>query len=181
MAKNIVIVSSSPRKNGNTEALVSKFEQGALDNGNVVTKIALRDIKVDYCKGCFYCQKADKCIINDDINGLLDTVQNADVICFATPVYYYSMNGQLKTFIDRLNTLFRRKNNFKEIYLLTASDDEGKVASSGVIIEIENWLKCFPNAKFIDGVYAGGVENVGDVLKNTQILNDAYALGKSIN
>ncbi|MFR3188790.1 MAG: flavodoxin family protein [Phocaeicola sp.] len=61
---------------------------------------------IGFCKGCLACQKLGKCIINDDVNDIMQKVLNADVVCWATPIYYYEMSGQMKVLIDRLNALF---------------------------------------------------------------------------
>lgn len=106
MGKNVVIVNSTMRKNGNSQVLAENFAAGAREVGHNVEMINLRDMDLKFCLGCFYCQTHDKCVLSDDMNGLLNTVQHADVLVFATPIYYYEMSGQLKTFLDRLNPLY---------------------------------------------------------------------------
>lgn len=99
--KNVMIISASPRKNGNSDILCTNFKNGALAAGHSVEKIDLRDKNIGYCIGCYACTKLGKCFQNDDMNELAKKLENADVIVLATPVYFYSMDAQLKTFIDR--------------------------------------------------------------------------------
>ena len=120
--KKIVIVSSTFRKNGNSELLAKQFEKGAQESGNSVQTIFLRDVKPQFCTGCLSCLNTGKCVLKDGVNALLPAVREADVLVFATPVYYYSMSGQLKTFLDRLNPLYGGENKFREVYLRKTTD-----------------------------------------------------------
>ena len=103
MSKKLVLIYSSFRKNGNSERLAKEFERGAQESGLNVQSIFLRDLKYGFCRGCLACEKTYKCIQKDDIASVIDIVANADILAFATPVYYYSVSGQLKTFLDRMN------------------------------------------------------------------------------
>ncbi len=104
--KNIVMVSSSPRKGGNSDLLAREFKRGAEESGNRVIEIFIRDIQLNFCKGCLYCQSHDGCAIHDGMQPLYFAVSHADVLVFATPVYYYGMSGQLKTFLESLTPIY---------------------------------------------------------------------------
>ena len=132
--KKVIVVTSSPRKGGNSEMLANKFAEGARSAGNQVVQIAVRDLGLQFCTGCMYCQSHDKCVLNDGMNALYSEFETADVLAFATPVYYYSVSGQLKTFLDRLNPLYVRKNKFKEVYLLATSADDNEKAMDGCFL-----------------------------------------------
>ena len=99
--KNILVISSSPRRNGNSDLLCDEFIKGALEAGNKVEKVFLADKKINVCLGCGACYNTSKCIQKDDMVELNDKMVEADVIVLATPVYFYSMAGQLKVLIDR--------------------------------------------------------------------------------
>lgn len=177
--KNVVIVTSSPRKGGNSETLADKFAEGALSIGNSVTRIAVRDLNLQFCTGCLYCQSHDRCVLNDGMNALYSAVQNADVLVFATPVYYYSVCGQLKTFLDRLNPLYPRANKFKEVYLLATAADNDGAAMDGCVSDIQGWISCFDGVE-LKGVLRGvGVTEKGDIL-STGFPSIAFAMGKSV-
>ena len=113
------------------------------------------------------------------MNGLYDTVQNSDVLVFATPVYYYSVSGQLKTFMDRLNPLYARKNRFGKVYLLAASAEDDKSAMEGAITAVKGWTDCFEGVSVAGVVYGTGVEKAGDI-KGKDAVFEAYEMGKSV-
>jgi NAD(P)H-dependent FMN reductase len=179
MGKKVFIVSSTMRKGGNSEILADQFEKGALEGGNEVKRINLRDINLKFCVGCLYCQSHDRCVLNDDINGLLSDVQSSDVLVFATPIYYYEMSGQLKTFLDRMNPLYPRMNEFKEVYLLATAADGELSATDGAVKGIQGWIDCFDGVQFKGIVFGGNAEAKGDV-NNSDAPKRAYEMGKKL-
>lgn len=177
--KKIFIVSSSPRKNGNSDLLAQQFMRGALESGNVVMKKDLRDMQLKFCTGCMSCQNRLCCVIEDCMNALYDDIQSSDVLVFATPIYYYEMSGQLKTFLDRMNPLYYRKNKFKEVYLLASSADSDEKSMDGAVKGIEGWIECFDGVA-LKGVLRGtGAEKTGDI-KATAAFGKAYEMGRSV-
>ena len=124
--KNVLIISSSLRGGSNSEILAHEAERGAIEAGNVVEFINLKGKDIKFCIGCLACQKTGKCVQKDDMAEMIAKVQNADVLIFATPIYYYEMSGQLKTFLDRCNPLYPQDNKFKDVYLITSSYDDAK-------------------------------------------------------
>ena len=118
MNKKVLIISSSPRKGGNSETLAAAFAKGAWGTDNQVETIYLREKQVGFCKGCFACLKSGHCIIQDDAVEIVAKMHDADVLVFVTPVYYYCVSGQLKTMLDRANPLFDTDYAFTKVYLL---------------------------------------------------------------
>ena len=106
MGKTVLVVSSSPRKGGNSETLANAFANGAREAGHSVETVRLREKQIGFCGGCLACQKLGRCVIQDDAVEIAAKMHDADVLVFATPVYYYSVCGQLKTMLDRANPLF---------------------------------------------------------------------------
>ncbi|MGN0055513.1 MAG: flavodoxin family protein, partial [Atopobiaceae bacterium] len=95
MGKSVLIVSSSPRKNGNSETLADAFAKGAREAGHSVETVHLREKQLGFCRGCLACLKLGHCVIQDDAVEIAAKMHDADVLVFATPVYYYSVCGQL--------------------------------------------------------------------------------------
>lgn len=89
MSKSVLIISTSPRKGGNSDALAEEFARGEREAGNQVEKIELYDKTIGFCKGCLACQKTLRCVIHDDADTIAQKMLTADVIVFATPIYYY--------------------------------------------------------------------------------------------
>ena len=178
--KKIVIVSSSPRKQGNSNALVKEFARGAQEAGNTVQTVSVGDLHMEFCRGCMTCNHTLKCVIDDDMKTVLEEIRTADVIVFATPVYYYSVSGQLKTFFDRTSPLFAAKYQFKDIYLLATAADEGDEAVAGTKAAMMGWIDCYPGTRLVKTVFAGGVDAVGEIAGH-KALQEAYETGKAIS
>ncbi|MDE6617685.1 MAG: flavodoxin family protein [Clostridiales bacterium] len=177
--KKVIIITSSPRKDGNSELLAKAFADGALSTGNDVMVLDVRELNLKYCTGCLYCQSHDACVLNDGMNGFYEKLQNADVLAFATPVYFYSICGQLKTFIDRLNPLYPRQNKFTDVYLLATAADEDEKAMDGAITAVQGWVDCFDGVS-IKGVVRGvGVTDKGEI-NGTRFIDQAYEMGKNV-
>lgn len=177
--KRIIGVSASLRNGSNSEFLLDQVLQGAKESGNEVEKVSLKNKNILFCKGCLACQKTGHCFQKDDIEPLLDKVQEADVLILATPIYYYSMAGQLKTFLDRMNPLFPKKNNFKDIYLVATCADSEKEAVDVAAKEVEGWASCFPGATLKKIIYGTSLTGTGEA-KDSLASKEAYALGKEI-
>ncbi|MGN1372704.1 MAG: flavodoxin family protein [Candidatus Coproplasma sp.] len=179
MAKKVLVISTSLRKFGNSETLADAFIQGAQSAGNFVEKISLCGKTVNFCKGCLACQKTHKCVIADDVKDIIEKMLTADVIAFATPIYYYEMAGQMKTLLDRANPLFSADYAFRDIYLLTTAADDGEGTDARAIGGLEGWIECFPKARLAGTVFAGGVTDVGEI-RGHEALDKAYETGKAV-
>ena len=177
--KKAVVISTSLRKNSNSEYLAKAFAKGAEDAGNEVEYITLKDKKIAFCKGCLACQKIGSCVIKDDAVAIEQSVLNADVVAFATPIYYYEMSGQMKTLIDRMNSLYAKDYKFTDIYFMaTAAEDEEYVPQRAVE-GLKGWIDCFENAELKGTVFCGGVDAPNAVEGNAKI-NEAYEMGRNI-
>ena len=119
-------------------------------------------------------------MIQDDANAIVEKMAAADVICFATPVYYYEMSGQMKTLLDRANSLYAADYAFRDIYLLTASAEEEDSASDGPVNGLNGWIACFEKARLAGVVRGGGVNDPGDMARLTEKLAEAYKMGKGV-
>lgn len=179
MSKKILIISTSPRKGGNSEMLADAFVKGAEESGNSVEKVTLYDKNIGFCRGCLVCQKTQKCIIHDDVEEIVQKMLTADVIAFATPIYYYEMCGQMKTLLDRANPLFTMDYAFRDIYLLASAAEDGEHTVDGAKKGIEGWIECFEKSRLAGIVFAGGVTNIGDI-KDHPALEKACKMGKAI-
>lgn len=119
MSKNILILSSSPRVKGNSNALCDEFIKGAVETNHQVEKVVLAEKKINYCKGCYACRGDGRCAQKDDMAPILDAMVAADAIVLATPVYFYTMCAQMKTLIDRTVAQYTKITN-KEFFLSSA-------------------------------------------------------------
>lgn len=179
MGKKVLMITSSLRANSNSDGLAEAFARGAQEAGNVVEIVSLKGKNIGFCKGCLVCQKTQECVIRDDAAQIAKKVLNADVLVFATPVYYYGMSGQLKTLLDRCNPLFSSSYAFREIYLLAAAAEDEKDTVTGTVTGIRGWVDCFENAQFSGMIFAGGVNESGAIQSHPAV-EKAYELGKSV-
>lgn len=179
MNKNVLIISSSPRKGGNSETLAAAFARGAQEAGNRVETVYLREKQYGFCKGCFACRKLGHCVINDDAVELAARMHDADVLVFVTPVYYYSVSGQLKTILDRANPLYDTDYAFTKAYLLATAAENEPETVAGTEKAVQGWVDCFPRCELVETVFAGGVNEVGEIVGHPA-LEKAYQVGKEV-
>ena len=179
MSKKVLIISTSLRKNGNSDMLARAFARGAEAAGNDVETVSLADKKIAFCRGCFACQKTGKCIIDDDAVMITEKISEAEVVVWATPIYYYEMTGQMKTMIDRANALFVKDYQFRDVYMLSAAAEEDASACERAITGLKGWTACFPKSRFAGSVFAGGVTDKGDI-SGSKALDEAYDMGRNV-
>ena len=177
--KKVLVISTSLRKGGNSDRLADAFLSGALAAGNAAEKIELRGKTIGFCRGCLACQERQACVIADDAAPIAEAMKAADVIAFATPVYYYGLAGQLKTLLDRANCLFSSDYRFRDIYLLASAAENEATTMDGPIRGIQGWIDCFEKARLAGTVFAGGINDGGDI-EGHPSLQQAYEMGKEI-
>ena len=107
--KNILIISSSPRKNGNSQMLCEQFKKGAEEKGHTVTLIRLMEKKIGFCRACYGCSQTGVCVQKDDFMDILRLAHEADAIIAEAPIYYNCMAAQMMTVINRLCCTFACK------------------------------------------------------------------------
>ena len=179
MSKHVLMISSSPCKGGNSETLAASFAKGAEEAGHKVETIYLWEKNYGFCKGCLACLKLGHCVINDDAVEIAVRMHDADVLVFATPVYYYSVSGQRKAMLDRANPLFDSDYVFTKAYLLATAAEDGEETVEGTVKAVQGWVDCFERCELAGTVFACGVNGVGDIAGHSA-LEEAYQMGKEI-
>ncbi len=111
MAKKIMVLSGSPRKNGNTNTVVNWFAEGANAAGAEVEVVDISKLKSTHhgCIACLGCQKSDKyeCAVKDEVQPVIARIPSQDVVVFATPTYFFGPSAQLKSLLDRMYSLIK--------------------------------------------------------------------------
>lgn len=185
MNKKILILNGSPRANGNTKALVDSFTRGATANGAEVICFDLQKMNIHGCLGCCKGGKdaASPCVQKDDMEQIYAAYQAADVVVLASPIYYWSISGQLKCAFDRLFAVAELTENYanppKNCALLLAAEGDSESNLAPVKAYYEALLSHM-HWNNLGLVYAGGNMNVGDILNKPEQLAQAEAFGKSI-
>lgn len=179
MGKNILILSASPRKGGNSDTLCDRFMQGAVEAGNTAEKIFMRDRQIGYCTGCGSCYNGGKpCPQKDDAAGIVEKMIGADVIVLATPVYFYTMNAQMKTLIDRTCARYTEISG-KEFYFIVTAADTSRDAMKRTVESFRGFTACLDGATEKGILYGTGAWQVGDI-QGLPVMEEAYRLGLNV-
>ncbi len=174
----VLAISSSPRREGNSDVLCNQFLKGAKEAGHQTEKINLENKEIKPCNACGVCQKEHKCVWSDDMEEILDCMIKADVIILATPVYFYAMCAQMKLLIDRCYSRFEEMINKKFYFIVTSADPEYK-ATEETIAGLRGFLRCLPEAEECGIIYGCGTWDKGDVYKHPAF-EKAYETGRNI-
>ncbi|MDE7159036.1 MAG: flavodoxin family protein, partial [Clostridiales bacterium] len=167
MSKKIVVITGSPRKNGNSFAMTDAFIKAAEAKGHTVTRFDAALKKVGGCHDCKTCFKTGKaCSFDDDFNLIAPSIQEADVVVFTTPLYWYSFPAQIKGVIDRLFSFCIAGKDIagKECALITCCEEEDVSVLDGILLPYKRSIELL-QWKSVGEVLVPGVLNVGDIDK----------------
>lgn len=178
MAKKVLILSGSPRKGGNSDLLCDEFAKGAASAGHDVEKVRVSELKIGYCRACYACKAKGECVQNDDMSALLQKIIDADVIAVASPVYFYSVDAQLKAVIDRTVARWLEVKDKEFYYVVTAAENEISAAETTLAC-MRGWADCVEGA-----VERGVVLGIGNYEKGEVIgkaaMKEAFEMGLGI-
>jgi multimeric flavodoxin WrbA len=181
--KKILGVVGSPRKNGNTDILVSRILDGAKAAGVAVEKIFLADLKIAECDGCHACWKAERCAKDDDMQALYPKIIGSDLIVFGTPVYWYGPTALMTGFIDRFvyfNCPATRAKIRGKSAVLAIPFEEEEPATADPLKMIFGKSLAYLEMKLLGTILAPGVGGRGDILTKPELLEEAHRLGISL-
>lgn len=179
MSKKVLIIGTSPRIHGNSNILAQAFADGAREAGNDVEFIPLAGKKIGFCVGCWGCTKTHRCVFHDDADMIVQKMKDADVVVFATPIYYYEMSGQMKVLLDRTNALYTADYKFRDIYLLTAAEATSPDTPQQAINGLKAWMRVFNKAHLENTLFAGGTFEDGSI-KGRPEIERAEKMGHSV-
>lgn len=178
MNKKVLVISGSPRRNGNSDQLCDAFIEGAKEAGHEVEKIEVREKKIGFCLACYACRETHQCFQKDDMVKILDKIVEADVIVMASPVYFYSIDAQMKALIDRTLPRWLEIKNKEMYYIVTAAEDNAAIMERAVEC-FRGFADCFEGIQERDVLYAHGVYEKEAVAK-TNYPGKARAMGRKI-
>ena len=177
--KNILVISASPRKGGNSDILCDEFIRGAQDAGHKAEKIVLADKKIGYCNACDYCQaNGGECIQDDDMAEILPKLLDAEVLVLAMPVYFYTLNAKMKTLIDRVYARYTEARG-KELYFIVSAADTSIPNMQRTIECFRGFADCLLGSVEKGIIYGTGAWVIGDI-KTLPAMQQAYETGKSV-
>lgn len=174
----VLIISSSPRKDGNSEVLCERFAKGASEAGHEVETILLREKNIAPCHACYACMEEHVCVIQDDMKEVFQKLEAADVIVLASPVYFYSVSAQMKAVIDRCLVNHKNLAGKKFYFIITAADPQ-RDAAEGTLAALRGFLRCLPDAQEQGIIYGMGAWDKGDVYRHPAY-EQAYEMGRKV-
>lgn len=178
MKKKVLILSGSPRKNGNTDILCDEFMRGALEAGHDVTKVRVAEKNVGYCKACYACRDTGVCAVKDDMADILQMMIDCDVMVLASPIYFYSVDAQLKAVIDRSVARWTEVRDKELYYIVAAADSE--IESSRITLDcFRGYADCIEGATEKGVICGMGVYEKGEI-KDTPAMAEAYEMGRRV-
>ena len=179
MSKKVLILSGSPRKGGNSDILCDEFAKGATEAGHNVEKIRVPEKNIHHCIACYHCSKnSGACVFKDDMAEILQKMIDADVLVLASPVYFYSIDAQLKAVIDRTVARWLEVKN-KEFYYITTMADNEKSSADTTLACFRGYADCVEGAVEKGVIVAGCVYEKGEI-KNHPAMKLAYQMGKNV-
>lgn len=178
MSKKVLILSGSPRKGGNSDLLCDEFMRGAKEAGHQVEKIRVQEKKVACCIACYACRNTGVCAIKDDMAEIMQKMIDCDVMVLSSPVYFYSVDAQLKAVIDRSVCRWTEVKNKEMYYIMTAADEE-KTSMETTLACFRGYADCVEGAVEKGVIYGTGVYEAGEV-KEKAVMQEAYQMGKNV-
>ncbi len=175
----ILILTGSPRKDGNTDRLAAAFAKGAAQH-NEVEVVAVRDYDIHPCRGCNACftQPNNKCIQNDGMADIYNKLSETDILVIASPVYFYGISSQLKAVIDRLHTPLRNTFHIQKLGLILVGAAKLPELFDAILMQYQLVLNYFRLGD-VGRVLVRGANNKGDV--SEEDLQNACNAGRRIN
>ncbi len=176
--KKVLILSGSPRKNGNSDILCDEFARGAKEAGHEVEKIRVAEKKIGFCRACYACKDTGVCAIKDDMAEVIQKMIDADVLVLASPVYFYSIDAQLKALIDRTVARWLEVKD-KELYYIVTAADEEPMAADTTLACFRGYSECVEGAKEMGVICGMGAYEKGEI-KDKSAMIEAYEMGKKV-
>ena len=178
MSKKVLVLSGSPRKGGNSDILCDEFMRGASDAGHQVEKVFIRDKKIGFCNACYACRESGVCVLKDGMQDVLDKMAWADVIVMASPVYFYSIDAQMKAVIDRSVARWTEIPNKEFYYIMTAAEDSDTVMDCTLEC-FRGFAACLEGAVEKGVIYGKGVYEAG-AIQGHPAMQEAYEMGRRV-
>ena len=185
----IIAIYGSPRRRGNTAALLKKAIEGARDAGADVEEIVLRDLKISPCLELYGCLKAGECAIKDDFQMVRDKMLHAEGLILASPVFFYTVSSHTKMLMDRFQSLWVKKYwvdetpkdqqiNSRKGLFISVGATRGKKLFDGMLLSIKYFFDVLDMELWKTLLYRQ-LDFQDDVLKHPEYLEEAYKSGKA--
>lgn len=174
----------SPRQNGNVDTLVQGVLDAASENGHQIEKFSLNQMQYSGCQACMYCKTHDRCKLEDDMASLTESLKTADAVVFGAPVYYWQLNSQFRTFVDRLYMFFNpdftvKLPKGKKAVVITSQGNPDVKTFDHVFREFDNLLTTYGFDK-VGALHMVAGNSPGAAKERKDLIEEAKALGRSL-
>ena len=180
----IVGIEGSPRRDGNTEKLVRRILAGAKEAGGKTEFLKLADLTINYCLGCGSCRATGECVVQDDMDRVVDAIQQSNVIVLGSPIYLWQVSGNTKVFMDRLCRLLTpnyesRLNGPKRIaFAYTQGNPDGELFKP--YLDFQEKVYPFLGFTLVGRIQATGTRTKDDILSQEETLARAFSFGQNL-
>ncbi|MCK4463091.1 MAG: flavodoxin family protein [Candidatus Omnitrophica bacterium] len=183
----LTAILGSPRQGSNTDVLLEKALETARDRFVSIEKIVLNNLNIRPCQECGRCLKTGTCQIFDDMAVIYEALDKADIVIIASPIFFGNVSAQAKTMIDRMQCFWARKYILKKTK--AKKNRRGAFISCGGL-KTKEYFKCakkvidiffkVQDIEYREELFAGGIDEAGDILKHKDILQKAFKMGKRL-
>ena len=185
----ILAVYGSPRREGNTAALLKQAVQGASDNGAQVEEIVLRDLKMSPCLEIYGCKKTGRCVINDDFQKVYDQILASHGLIIASPIFFYTVSAHTKILMDRCQSFWVKKYWIDKVpfgqgetkrkgLFISVAASKGKKLFDGALLSIQYFFDVLDTELWQSLLYRG-IDFEGEIFKHPRHLDEAYEAGEA--
>ncbi len=183
--KKVLIINGAARIGGNTDKIVQKIIDGAINVNITPDLVILREKKIGECIGCYQCLRKQYCSLKDDMIEIHRLIQKSDILIIASPLYWCGVTGLMKTFIDRLFYYYhkdtKRKIHGKECVVVTPLNQQNVVYETEILIHFYNrLLNCLGIHKIIM-YFFGEIMTRDDLSAKPEYMSQAFSIGQSLN
>ena len=187
---DIVAIYGSPRRKGNTAQLLERAVQGAREQGSSVREFVLRDLRISPCLEIYACKKDGECAIRDEFQLVRDELLESKGIMLASPIFFYSVTGQTKVFMDRFQSMWVKKYLLDQVpfgqwtprrkgYFISVGATRGKKLFDGTLLTLKYFLDTV-DAELWKSLLCRELDEAGDVLGHPELLDGAYKDGAEL-
>jgi multimeric flavodoxin WrbA len=181
-------IMGSPRMQGNTELLLDKAMEGAVEARAKVEKVLVSKLKISPCLEIYACRNDGNCAIRDDMQSLYKKLLEADHIIFASPIFFYGITSQAKAIVDRCQALWIRRyvldmggedERERRGVFISVGATRGKKLFDGAVLTVKYFFDAV-GVKYSGDLLVRGIDNKGQIEENPAALEDAFRLGQEL-
>lgn len=180
----------SPRKEGNTDLLLEEALRGAEKEGAEVTRLRIRDYTITPCLECHGCDSTGQCVVLDDMQKIYPLLLEADVVFFASPIFFYSISAWAKALVDRSQAFWARKYRLKDPslgkeakrrkgFFISVGATKGQKLFEGAVLTVKYFFDVI-HAEYMGDLLLKGIDEKGDILKHPEALRQAFEAGQKL-